>query len=122
MNDSTGYVILAMIVAYIGFRIWEGYKRETAKPLPLRDAGNGIMQPVCPRCHTGLVMLQRKDGSGLAGVLALLVGLFGLVLLLINWIAGGVVIVIALLINMAGKSTANVLTCPACGHDAKTLD
>jgi len=122
MNDAAGFVILAMFIAYMGFQIWQGYRRETTPPLPLRDTGNGIMQPVCPRCHAGLVTLQRKESSSLVSVLAFLVGVIGIGLILINWLAGGVVIIVALLINMAGKSTATVLTCPACGHDAKTLN
>ena len=122
MSDSAGYVVLAMILAWIGFRVWEGYQRETAKPLPMRDGGNGIMEPVCPRCQSRLMPVQRKQGGGVAGVLALLVGAFGAVLLIYNIIAAAVVIVVALLINQAGKSFCTVLTCPACGQDAKTLD
>jgi len=122
MSDYAGYVMLFMIVAWIAFRIWEGFMRPNAEPLPMRDGGNGIMEPVCPFCDARLVALQRRRHSLPVGVLAWLMLLIGIVLFLFHWLAGLAMIVVAILINLAGKSAQTVLACPACGTDVKTLD
>jgi uncharacterized protein YbaR (Trm112 family) len=121
MDDGVGFVILLFVLAYIGFFGWRGYVEAQRPPAPLRDAGNGVMEPVCPYCNARLVTATRKGGMGLTGVLARLLALIGVVALLFNWLAGGILLILAVLLGMAGKSTETVLTCPACGRYEKPL-
>jgi hypothetical protein len=113
------FVVIAAL-AYFGYAIWQGYTEAEKPPLPMMDPGSGILEPVCPHCKARLVLVQRKSGGGLAGVMALLIGLAGVFALFFNWIIGLVAIILAVLISMAGKSQRSVLACPAHG-DIKTL-
>lgn len=122
MDGGIGWVILILVVAWAANQIWQGYRRETAPPLTMSDNGHGVMDPVCPRCQARLVAVQRSTSSGLASALAILIGLAGIILILFNWIAGGVIIILAILIHMAGREKQTALTCPACRTDARILD
>lgn len=115
------YVLLALVIATIGYYIAQGWREETRPAPPLRDVGHGVKVPVCPQCKVPLITRQRKTGSGRAGLLALLVGGMALALLLVHLIAGLVGLALAVLIHLAGKSQETVLTCPACGADARIL-
>jgi hypothetical protein len=116
------YVIGLLILGWVGYIIAQGYMRENAPPLTMADNGHGVMEPICPECNARLVTITRSTGSGIAGGLALVVGLAGFVLFLFNWIAGGIVLILAILINMAGKGKKTVLACPSCQTDIRTLD
>lgn len=116
-----GETIFALVLAWIAWIIWQGYQDEQKPPLPLRDIGNGIMEPVCPACHARLVTVTQKTSSGLASLFVVLFGLAGVVLILFHWVAGAVVLILAVLISLAGKGQRTVLKCPACGTTAKTL-
>lgn len=122
MEYIGGLVLGLPLLAWAGWQIYQGYLNEQRPPLTLRDNGSGIMEPVCAHCQTRLVSVNRKTGSGAAGLFALLIGLVGIVVFLFHWLAGLVVIGLAVLINHAGKGQETVLTCPACGQEAKRLD
>lgn len=81
-----------------------------------------MKEPICPHCQARLVTVTRNNNSGIVATLAILVGMSGLVLILFHWIIGGIVLIIALLINAASKGKQTVLTCPACRTDARILD
>ncbi len=115
------YVLLAMVVATIGYYIVQGFKEETRPAPPMRDVGNGVKVPVCPKCQAQLVTVQRKGEAGLAGVLALLVGAVSVALMFVHILAGLVGIIVAVLIHLAGRTRETVLTCPACGTDARVI-
>lgn len=115
------YVLLALVLAVIGYYLHQGYAEATRPPPTLRDSGGGIMEPVCGKCQARLVTVTRKQGGGLATVAAIALGLLGLIVLLANWIAGLVVLLLAGLVHQAGKPTVTVLTCPACGQDDRIL-
>ena len=116
------YIIASLVIAWVVGIIYRGYQESTSAPLPLRDNGHGAMEPVCPHCSTKLVTVTRKGGIGLTGVLGWLSLLAGAaVFLLFNWLAGSVVVIVGILLVMLGKSTETMLTCPACGKDAKRL-
>lgn len=122
MDDKAGYLVLLAVLAYIGYWAWRGYHEAESPALPMRDTGNGVMEPVCPYCNARLITITRRSGSGLLGVLAILLGVVGFVLLLVNWIAGGIMLIFAVLLGMAGKSNNNVLTCPACSKYQKIIE
>jgi hypothetical protein len=119
------WIIGAIMIAVVLYPIWQGYRQESSPRPPsieLQDDGHGIMEPVCPHCRTKLVSITRQTESWIAAILALLFGLVGVVLLLFNWIAGGVTLILAIIINMVGKGKQTALTCPVCGKDARILD
>jgi hypothetical protein len=122
MDDSLGYVILLAMLAYFGFQGWRGYIEAQKPAAPLRDIGNGVMEPVCPYCNSRLVTINRRGGLGFLGLVAILIGVIGFVLLLVNWISGAIVLILAVLLRMAGKSSQTVLTCPSCGRYDKTIE
>lgn len=123
MDNWLGWGILIVVLVWAGKSIYEGYRRETAPPLPLMDNGHGLMEPVCPTCKARLVTVQHKDGGGLATVISAAVILAGVVVLVgVNWLAGLVMILLGVVIHHAGKSTRTVLTCPVCRAEVRELD
>ena len=89
---------------------------------PTVDNGHGAKEPVCAHCSTRLVVLTRDGGIGFLSIVGGIVAIGGVgVLILANWLAGGVMILIGVVLAQLGKSTETVLTCPGCGKDAKTL-
>lgn len=121
MPELIPLLIILMVAAWVVNIFLGGYKDATAKPLPMRDNGHGAMEPICPACSAKLVVLTRKGGMGLTSVIAIFLALIGVIVLLFHWLAGFVVLILAVLLGMAGKNTETVLTCPACGQDAKRL-
>ena len=117
-----GEVIGLLILAFVGYKIWEGYHEEMRPPPLMVDNGHGAKEPVCAHCSTRLVVLTRNSSVGFLSIVGGLVAIVGVgVLILVNWLAGGVMILIGVLVAHLGKSTDTVLTCPSCGKDAKTL-
>jgi len=121
MDDGAGYLVLLAVLAFVGFHIWRGYTDSQQPALPMRDAGNGVMEPICPYCNARLITINRRGGVGFLGVMAVLLGLFGFVLLLTNLIAGAIILILAVLLAMVGKASHTVLTCPACNRYEKTI-
>lgn len=117
-----GELIFALVAIWIVYIIWQGYQAEaTKKPITLKDGGQGIMEPVCPQCQARLVTVTRPASNWAADVFSMIFGLAGVVLILFNWIAGGITLILAIIIALAGKGKTTVLTCPACGQDARTI-
>lgn len=74
----------------------------------------------CSNCNVALVSTQKAKSFSLAGFFAAIFLLIGIVLLFFNIVAGAIVIILALLINMAsGKKT--VMICPNCGKEGVRL-
>ena len=119
--DHLGYIVALLLLAWAAWHIYQGYLAEQHPPLTLRDNGHGLMEPVCPHCQARLIVVERKTSSGLVGLAALLLGLLGVTAFLFNWVVGSVVLILALLLNGAGKGRQTVLTCPACGSEAKRI-
>lgn len=118
-----GEFIGVLVAIWIAWMIFHGYRTRTAKPIPMRDDGHGVMEPVCPDCSAKLVAITRDGGASLTGVLGWLVLLAGLgVLLLANWLVGGMMVGVGMLLHIAGKSRITVLACPSCGKTVKRLD
>ncbi len=115
------WFLLALILSFIGYHIYVGYQRETTPPVPLKDNGTGIMEPVCAACQAKLITITRDQGGGLSTTFARLFGVIGVVTLLFTPIVGVIVLILAVLIAIAGKSRQTVLTCPACGKDARII-
>lgn len=115
------YVILALVAAWIGNMIYQGYQEANAKPLPMADIGNGVKEPICPACSSRLVTITRSGDVGLTQIVGWLFVVGGLVAFLINFLVGGLLILIGAALIAIGKSKATFLSCPACGKDAKRL-
>jgi len=74
----------------------------------------------CSSCNIALVSTRKDKAFSFAGFFAAVFLLIGIVLMFFNVIAGAVVIILALLINMAsGKKT--VMICPNCGKEGARL-
>lgn len=118
-----GETAFALLLAWIGWSIWQGYRDEQKPPIPLRDGGNGIMEPVCPACHARLVTVTGQARGGLSTLFTVLFAGIGVLLLfLFNWLAGALVLIVAFLIGLSGRRQTTSLQCPACGTTAKTMN
>jgi len=115
------YVLLAMVIATFGYYLHQGYSDATRPPSTLRDSGGGIMEPVCAKCHAKLVPIARKQGGGLADVLAIGLGILGITVMIAHLIAGLALLALAVGAHYLGKSSIIVMTCPACGQIDRTL-
>lgn len=116
------YFIGTLVIIWILYILHQGYAREMRPPLTLRDTGNGIKEPVCSRCQTRLVAVNRSKSNWAADVFSVLFGLVGVVLILFNWIVGGIILILAVIIALSGKGRITVLICPACGTTERRLD
>lgn len=121
MSDF-GWFLLAVIIAWVGRLIYQGYKESTAPPPTLIDDGTGIKVPVCPYCNTRLLSIARKSNSLLAGVFAWAFILAGLLITFaVNWLAGLLTLLVGVVISILGKSTGTFLSCPSCQVDIRQL-
>lgn len=121
MDSGIGLILFLAVAAWVIYQIIQGFNSENAPPIPMVDTGGGIREPVCPKCSVRLIVISRDTRSTAVGVFGMLVGLLGLVLILFNWLVGGIILILAILISMAGKKKQTVLTCPSCGNDARVM-
>lgn len=121
MDSGIGLILFLAVAAWVIYQIIQGFAGENAPPIPMVDTGSGVREPVCPQCSVRLIVISRDTRSITASVLAKLVGLSGLVLILFNWGAGGILLILAILISMVGKKKQTVLTCPSCGNDVRVM-
>ena len=116
------YLILALILTWLVYNLWQGFHEETRPRIEFLDAGNGLREPICGQCRLRLIALSQKNQNGLAGFFAIVFGLVGVVLLFSSLVGGAVILILALLIGQAGRSTTTRLTCPQCGTRMKQAD
>lgn len=121
-GDAIGWVVLAMVLAWVGFTMYEGYRRETAPPLPMADNGHGMREPVCPTCQARLVTVTRSARGPVAGLLGWGVIAGAMLAMLFSWLAGLLLLLLGVVVLLAGKTQATVLMCPACRADVRSLD
>lgn len=123
MDDRMGWFVLVLVLAWAGNLIYQGYKRETAPPLPMADNGMGMKEPVCPACRARLVAVSRVSRGALAALVGWTLIVVGvLALIAVSWLAGLLVMLVGVVVLIAGKSNETVLMCPACGVDVRRLD
>lgn len=122
MDPTLGVILFLAVVAWIVYQVMQGFNDENApKKVQMMDLGGGVREPVCITCKTRLVPVYRDARSGASSMLSVLVGLVGVIVILFNWMLGGIALIIAILIAIVGKKKQTVLTCPSCGQDAKVL-
>ncbi len=120
--DATALIILALIVAWAGRTIYQGYAESNAPPLTFAETEHGIREPICPTCQTRLVTMTRPSHNALAGMIAwvfIIAGAFALIA--VNWLAGLIAILVGVVINLSGKGSETVLACPSCQRDVRRL-
>ncbi len=123
MDTGLGIILFLIVGAWIAHILWRGYQDENRPPMRLADNGHGTKEPICGRCQTRLLAVQRQSNSLAAQLIAWLFILGGLIALIaVNWLAGMISILLGVVIYRTGKHSETVLTCPACGMDAKRLD
>lgn len=115
------YFIGGLVIAWVIYIIYQGYQDETAPPLTMKDDGHGIMVPVCARCSARLVTVDRKAPGGMRYIVGALLIVLGVASILFNIAAGIILMIVGALLVWWGKPTIRVLSCPACGTDAKIL-
>lgn len=122
MEGGIGWIILLIVLAWAGYAVYQGYRKETAPPLPTVTTGDGLKVPICPHCSTRLITMERHAHGAIASVFGGLVFALGLIFMLLAHLVGGLVILaVGVLIILAGKYRHTVITCPACGKDARSL-
>lgn len=115
-------LLVGLALAAAAWWLWHSWPRDQDAAIDLVDDGHGIMQPVCARCHTRMTPVTRRNSASLAGVLAILLGLIGLLVLLFsNWLAGLAIIIVAIVLDLAGRGQHTRLVCPACGQSGKPI-
>lgn len=71
--------------------------------------------PVCPRCNIALVATEESDSVSLAGILGVLIFLFGLGMAFVSALVGIAIMILALIIGAVGTGKHLVMVCPGCG-------
>lgn len=121
MTETGAALVLALLIAWIGQVVWQGYRAESAPPLPSVDNGHGGKIPVCPRCSTILATTQ-DSSTGLIGYLGALIAIIGAAVTIWLGVPGLLVLGLGLIVYSLGKQRVSMLQCPACGHIAKRLN
>ncbi len=76
----------------------------------------------CEKCSTQMVAVTKRAAYSLASFVAMLLLLGGIVYALVfNTVVGLIVILIAVVLRFAGPPMRTTMTCPACGHQGRTL-
>lgn len=74
----------------------------------------------CPACKAEeLVAIERAPSVSAAGILGVLIALFGLFVMLFHIVGGLLIIIVAVLISMAGRRKIAEMVCPACKYREK---
>lgn len=113
--------LVGLALAGAAWWLWHSRPRDQDDAIDLVDDGHGIMQPVCAHCRARMTPITRRDRASLAGVLAILIGLSGLAAILVNWLAGLALIIIAMILDIAGRGHRTRLVCPACGKSSNPI-
>jgi hypothetical protein len=66
-----------------------------------------------------MYQVQKKAAVSLAGVAAIVIGFVGLITLFASALVGVAVIMLAIIIDLAGRRKYDTLVCPACKHDIR---
>ena len=116
MQDGLGWLLLTGLLAWAGHAIYQGYRNETRPNMKLVTTPQGRREPVCARCNTGMIIVAETRLSPLASALAFLFIAGGLVaLLFVHALGGFAAILLGVILLAVGKTTENLLACPACG-------
>lgn len=122
MDHGFGWGILVVVLAWLSYQIYQGFKAESAPPLTMADNGHGLKEPICSACQARLVTITRDVRGTLGGLVAGVFILGGLVaLVLVNWLAGLVAMLLGVVIYAASKRRETVLHCPSCRTDVRRL-
>ena len=74
----------------------------------------------CPNCGSdNVAVVQETNGFSLAGILAAFLFIGGLLILLVNLVAGLLTILIAFLIGIFGRGKSNYAACLSCGKKTR---
>jgi hypothetical protein len=79
---------------------------------------NGVS---CDNCDTGLIATQKKKSVTFGGIVGVILFFIGIGVLLVNPIAGGVTILLGLVISFSSKGMVTTMVCPSCGWKGRTL-
>jgi uncharacterized paraquat-inducible protein A len=75
----------------------------------------------CPRCNIALIPITRPVSVSLAGFFGILFVLIGIVVLLFNFVAGALTIIIGVSISKFFRGSEVIMTCPKCHRTDATL-
>jgi hypothetical protein len=82
------------------------------------NMSNGV---ACDKCDTRLVATQKKKSVTFSGIVGVILFFIGIGVLIINPIAGGVTILLGLVISFSSKGMVTTMICPSCGWKGRTL-
>jgi len=75
----------------------------------------------CPKCNVALVAAQKKSSISIAGLIGVLLFIIGLITMLINIVAGILLMILALIISVFGRGSKTIMACPQCGKKGVAL-
>ena len=69
----------------------------------------------CEKCNVALIQTTQKATISAAGIFGALFFIVGLFAMLFSVVTGIVIIVVALLVSVFGRSSTTTMVCPQCG-------
>lgn len=75
----------------------------------------------CAKCNYQLVAKEKKNLVSIAGLLSVVVFLFGIGVAFVNIIAGVLVMIFALILGATGRGSKTVMVCPQCGAEGRRI-
>lgn len=70
----------------------------------------------CPNCRIQMTPHTHKPQMTLGGFIAAFMAVFGIGLMFISPVLGGLILIVSLLGSLATRQETTVLKCPKCGH------
>jgi predicted RNA-binding Zn-ribbon protein involved in translation (DUF1610 family) len=83
----------------------------------LADPGGAIAPRLaaCATCNVALVSVQEKPTVSVAGIVGVLIFLFGVFVVMFSALFGLVLMVVGVVTSLAGRRNTTVMKCPQCG-------
>jgi hypothetical protein len=98
-----------------------GSDLTTATPPGSRSQTSAPKVASCAKCNVALVPVERKKAVSAAGLLGVLIFLFGLMFVFFNPIVGILMMILGVIIGAVGRGKSIQMVCPRCGTQGTFL-
>ncbi len=75
----------------------------------------------CRSCRVALVTKEKRPLVSVAGLFGVVLFMVGLGTMLVNLVAGALLMIVALLIGHFGRGSSTVMVCPRCGTEGRRV-